>query len=140
MAARAARTSSAGLQPALRPVEDRQGNLDERAAQGGRLGSDTPDAQQVARAALHGHMGAVGDQALQHQRPGIVGDAAHHVQPAWRAGHHDRPLAVEKWPCLVGQHHRGGPPIVSGEQASAAGRRGGPDHSMPWYCSSYRRW
>ena len=44
------------------------------------------DVQDAIGAPLHGHARGLPDRPLQHQRAGIVGDAAHDVEPPRRAG------------------------------------------------------
>ena len=55
------------------------------------LVSDRGDRDPRARPGADRHAGRLANRPLQHKCARVVRDAAHHVEPAWRAGHEHRP-------------------------------------------------
>ena len=54
------------------------------------------DPQRTRRIRLHGGKRGLTNRPLQHERAGVVGDAAHHVEATWRPRDHDVPARFEQ--------------------------------------------
>ena len=76
---------------------------------------------------LRRHPGRRGDRHLEHQRAGVVGDAAHHVEPSRRARERDGTIAIEE----LG---------ARGTHASARGSHSSSGHSSPASTSASASW